>query len=156
MSEAFEKDDKIQTVAEAYAQDAIDFVRAHYSKRLNWSDESIRDIEEVAAHLHDTLPDPRPAEEQIFGMAKMLGSYVGEVFRRNHGALWGRAKMGGESFPGLQGLHDGVTFWPWGRVQNRLINGPEDNIWHYYQILVADHAAPMALAQKPWWRKLFS
>jgi hypothetical protein len=44
-----------------------------------------------------------------------------------------------DSFPGLTAARDGARFWPSGRVRNRLVNGPEDNVWHYYQVLVADH-----------------
>ena len=142
-------------MAEAYAQDAIDFVRAHYSKQLDWSDDSVQGIEAVAGHLHDTLPDPPPSEQQIHGFAKMLGSYVGEVFRRNHGATWGMVSMGGEKMPGLKSSHDGTTFWPWGRVLKRLMNGPEDNIWHYYQVLLSEHAAPAQPPPLPWWKRLF-
>lgn len=151
----FEQDSKLQMVAEAYAQDAIDFARAHYSRRLDWSDESVRHIEEIAGHLHDTLPTPRPPEEQIFGFAKMLGSYVGEVFRRNHGADWGMVSLNDERFPGLKGHHDGVTFWPWGRLMNRLVNGGEDNVWHYYQRLISEHAAPHT-KKLSWWKRLIS
>ena len=25
-------------------------------------------------------------------------------------------------------------FWPWGKAQNRLVNGEEDNLWAYYQV----------------------
>ena len=142
-------------MAEAYAEDAVDFARAQYSVKLDWSDESIKRIEEIASHLHDTLPDPPPPDDQIMGFAKMLGSYVGETFRRNHGADWGMVSIEGEEFPGLRAQHDGTTFWPWGRVRNRLVNGGEDNIWHYYQVLIAEHAAPSAPASKPFWKRLF-
>ena len=142
-------------MAEAYAEDAVDFARAQYSVKLDWSDESIKRIEEIASDLHDTLPDPPPPDDQIMGFAKMLGSYVGETFRRNHGADWGMVSIEGEEFPGLQAQHDGTTFWPWGRVRNRLVNGGEDNIWHYYQVLIAEHAAPSVPASKPFWKRLF-
>ena len=156
MSTTFEQDARLQQVAEAYAQDAIDFARAHYSKRLDWSDDSVRHVEEIAAHLHNSLPDPPPPEEEILAFAKMFGSYVGEVFRRNHGAAWGLVALGDQKVPGLKGSHDGVTFWPWVRVHKRLVNGPEDNVWHYYQLLISEHVGPAAPAPPPWWKRLFS
>ena len=142
-------------MAEASALEAIDFARAHYSKRLDWTDDSVQSIEAIAGHLHETLPDPPPSEKEILALATMLGSYVGEVFRRNHGATWGIVSLGDEKMPGLKSSHDGTTFWPWGRMRNRLLNGPEDNIWHYYQVLLSEHAAPAQPSPKPWWKRMF-
>ena len=34
--------------------------------------------------------------------AKGFGSYVGEVFRRNHGGEWGMVTLGDHRFPGLR------------------------------------------------------
>ncbi len=79
---------------------------------------------------------PPPTEEQVSTFAKMLGSYVGEVFRRNHGAEWGMVTLGDDSIPGLRASGSEQLFWPMGKVQKRLVNGPEDNVWHYYQDLV--------------------
>ena len=152
----FEADPKLQKAAEAAAESAVDFARAQYSAKLDWSDESIERIEEIATHLHDTLPDRLPPEDQIMGLARMLGSYVGETFRRNHGADWGIVSIQGEKFPGLKAQHDGTTFWPWGRVRNRLVNGAEDNIWHYYQVLIEEHAGPPVHESKPWWKRFFA
>ena len=68
--------------------------------------------------------------------AKMFGSYVGEVYRKNHGATWGMVEMSGQSFPGLKAELDGTLFWPWGRARNRLTDGAENNVWHYYSELI--------------------
>jgi hypothetical protein len=42
----------------------------------------------------------------------------------------------GESFPGLQSKKNPNNFWPWGKVQNRIKNGEEDNVQQYYHLLV--------------------
>jgi hypothetical protein len=44
--------------------------------------------------------------------------------------------MNGDPFPGFRATSRDITFWLWGRVHNRLTNGPEDNVWHYYQALM--------------------
>jgi hypothetical protein len=77
----------------------------------------------------------KPSEDQILQFSKMFGSYVGEVFRRNHGARWGMVTVGGDTLPGMEANKSRSRFWPWGRVQDRLVNGAEDNVWHYYQLL---------------------
>jgi hypothetical protein len=65
----------------------------------------------------------------------MLGSYIGEVFRRNHGAEWGWVALQGSRFVGMERKASNL-FWPWGKAQNRIVKGPEDNLWLYYQYLV--------------------
>ena len=136
MSENFTEDSKIQQIAEAYALDAIDFAKDNFKLKLDWSDASISQIESMLDVFHKQMATSKPSDEQIFQFAKMFGSYVGEVFRRNHGAKWGIINLQGQEFPGLNANGTGGLFWPWGRAQNRMSNGPEDNMWHYYQVLL--------------------
>lgn len=137
-SEHFEPDTQVQQMAEAYALDAVDYARDGFRTRLDWSDDSIRQVEAVLTRLHNDMPAAKPSEEQIMGMAKMFGSYIGEVFRKNHGATWGWVSLQSERFPGLRVATRDVLFWPWGRVYKRIMNGPEDNVWHYYVMHVKE------------------
>jgi hypothetical protein len=163
MSEAFIEDLRVQQVAEAYSLDAVDFAKSSFSLILDWSDASVRHVETTLGRLHEDLPSAKSSEEQILGFAKMFGSYVGEVHRKNHGSSWGMITLNGESFPGMRAT-TGKLFWPWGRAQNRIVDGPENNMWHYYQFLVggpellAGASFPPATSQsapnKPWWRRI--
>ena len=134
----FTPDPKIQEIAEAYALDARDFAKKAFHITLDWSDASVEKVEVILDDLYrqKQVMKPPPTEEQVVNFAKMLGSYIGEVFRRNHGAEWGMVTLGGGSIPGLRATGTGNLFWPMGKVQKRLENGPEDNVWHYYQDLV--------------------
>ncbi|MHB0971227.1 MAG: hypothetical protein ACYC7A_06150 [Thermoanaerobaculia bacterium] len=152
--QAFDPDARYREIAEAYSLDAIDFARKAFRIQLDWSDHSVEKVEQVLSDLHRDLLSQQPTDEQVMQMAKMLGSYVGEVFRRNHGAEWGMVHLGEESFPGLRTEKGGATFWPWGRAFNRLKNGPEDNIWHYYQILATDNGKGIAPKAKSWWQRV--
>jgi hypothetical protein len=158
---AFEPDDKLQQVAEAYALDAIDFARDTFGLSLDWTDRSVKHVETILGSLYDQIPTEKPSEEQVFQFAKVLGSYVGEVFRRNHGAVWGMVSVEDGSFPGLRADQTGTEFWPWGRAHRRLTNGPEDNVWHYYQVLLSEEGEGPPLkeldlsAPRPsWWRRM--
>ena len=142
MVDSFTPDDNIRRIAEAYSLDCVDFTKQHFRLKLDWSDGSVRNIETLLERFHAELSSANPTQEQISGFAKLFGSYVGEVFRRNHGAKWGMVALGGDTFPGLKADKDDTTFSPWARAQNRLVNGPEDNIWHYYQLLTAEHGNP--------------
>src|SRR5690242_15336087 len=90
----FTPDPEIQQIAEAYALDARDFAERAFHITLDWSDASVEQVEVIVADLYrqKQVMKPPPKEEQVVMFAKMLGSYVGEVFRRNHGAEWGMVK----------------------------------------------------------------
>ena len=61
--------------------------------------------------------EPPPSDEQIVTFAKMLGSYVGEVFRRNHGADWGMVDIDGDPIAGLRAVKSAILFWPWDKSE---------------------------------------
>jgi hypothetical protein len=160
MPEPFVSDDKIRQIAEAYALDAVDMARDGFHITLDWSDESVRHVEKMLATLHDQMPQARPTDEEIRRFASCLGSYVGEVFRKNHGAEWGIVTLNGQSVLGMScGTH---LIWPLGRAENRTRNGSEDNIWDYFNDLLGRYRFLSAAelnarptppkAKKPWWK----
>jgi hypothetical protein len=127
----FSEDASYQSIAEAYALDAVDFARDNMRLTLDWTDRSIQTLESILGVFSRDLTKAKPTDEQIHGFSKMWGSYLGEVYRKNYGATSGLVTHGDQSFPGLQ-ADSGTLFWPWGRVAKRIRNGPEDNVWHYY------------------------
>jgi hypothetical protein len=131
----FEADAEIQKIAEAYALDMIDYAKQTHGVDPDWSDDSVQQVERIAALLHDDYEKTQPSPEQIAPFYKMLGSYIGEVFRHNRGAEWGWVTLQGNRFPGMQHKPSSL-FWPWGKALNRIVNGPEDNLWHYYRVLL--------------------
>jgi hypothetical protein len=132
---SFQEDDRIRQAAEAYALEAVALAREKLGTELDFSDESIRLLDKALLALQARLADARPSEQQFQRLAKMFGSYLGEVLRRNHGAQWGMVTLEGESSPGMRVDRGGTACWPWGRVQTRLVNGTEDSVWLYYAAL---------------------
>jgi hypothetical protein len=133
----FTPDEDITRVAEAFSLDACDFLRDHFSIDLDWSDASVQHVESVMDRFHREAAEARPSPEQVMQFAKMFGSYVGEVYRKNHGATWGWVEMDGQRFPGLQAGASDTTFWPWVRARNRLVEGAENNMRDYYSGLIS-------------------
>ena len=127
----------IQLIAEAYNLDAIDFARDNFSITLDGSDASVAQVEQMLDVLHQARASDRPSDEIVTTVSRMFGSYVGETYRRNHGGTWGMVTLQGQTFPGFEASDCGL-FWPWGKVENRLTNGAEDNVWHYYNALLRD------------------
>jgi hypothetical protein len=138
-SSSFVANQDVQKVAEAYTVEAINFSQTQFGIKLDGTDSSVANVEKALALLHSSYSTtkPKPTEEQIMSFAKALGSYVGEVYRRNHGAEWGIVTLDGEAFPGMQSK-SGTTFWPWVRAFNRITQGEQDNMADYYKLLITE------------------
>jgi hypothetical protein len=134
--ENFAPDDRYLQIAEAYALDALDVAQTNFGVSLDWSDGSIVGVEAMLDVMHQEIGAANPPQDTIETFGKIFGSYVGEVYRRNHGATWGLVTLEGHTFPGLMATRTCTLFWPWGRVQNRLMDGAENNVSHYYQALI--------------------
>jgi len=136
-SQSFVADTNIQKIAEAYALDTVDLAKSQFGVQLDWSDASIENVEKALVKMHASYiaSTPRPTQEQVMSFAKGFGSYVGEVYRRNHGGEWGMVSLNGQKFPGLR-TKAGTNFWPWGRVANRITEGDENNVFDYYRVLL--------------------
>ncbi len=132
----FEPDNRVRVIAEAYALDAVDAALKSFGVRLDWTVESLPAVERILATLHDAIPQQRPSKATIDTFAKAFGSYVGEVVLRAHGGHWGWVTLPEGRIVGMQVTDPRLELWPWARVFNRLKNGPEDNVWHYYQLTV--------------------
>ncbi|MGF6495511.1 hypothetical protein ABIE56_003710 [Luteibacter sp. 621] len=135
---AFTPDANVQRVAEAYAQDAVDYANKQFAIKLDGSDASIANVERALAKMRTSYvtTNPKPTDDQVMSFAKAFGSYIGEVYRRNHGAAWGIVNIGGQKYLGLKSAA-GVSFWPWGRAFDRITKGDEANVADYYSALVA-------------------
>ena len=128
---SFKPDPKIAQIAEAYSLDAIDIAKRNFGVTLDWSEESIAEVEVLLGTLHDQIAKAKPDQKTIWIFAKAFGSYVGEIFRKTHGGTWGMVTLDGQEFPGMQDEHTHL-FWPWGRAYQRIVEGPQNNIHHYY------------------------
>lgn len=124
---------------EAYAADAVDYAATCHQTELDFSPNSIDAIEKIAGRLHDDLPrgfwgkifKHGPTDFEFNTICKVLGGYVGEVIRREHGGDWGLHE-------GNIGLQFGPELWafPVQKVHKRLKNGPEDNITSFYKVMI--------------------
>ncbi|MBA4749262.1 MAG: hypothetical protein H2057_01430 [Alphaproteobacteria bacterium] len=74
--------------------------------------------------------------------ASIYGCYLGDVYRVQHGATWGILTWKGDTCWGLETTNKAITFWPELRVLKRLTEGDSENVWHYYQALLAQDGHP--------------
>lgn len=129
---------------EAYSQDAVEYAK-RLKKDLDYSEESINEVEEICSLLHKAIPKnflgklfkKSPSEETILQMAKMLGGYIGEVIRKHYGGNWVIEDLMNEGNVLFLNTGDMKTF-PVSKVYKRLKNGPEDNVFYYYYAMTKD------------------
>lgn len=127
--------EEITEIAEAYSEDAIEAGKKFFDVDLDRTKESITHVSDILNLLHKTKKKERPSKENILMQAKIYGSYVGEVYRRHYPAEWGVVKLGEDNVPALKCKITGAFFFPWGKAQQQIMNGDEDNVAVYYHVL---------------------
>jgi hypothetical protein len=133
----------VKELMEAYSLDAVDYARRTFGIELDFSAESVRQIEQIAAQLYNSRPKgiaklfrKGPSQDTVETFAKMFGAYIGEVYRRNYGGEWFAHE---EMQTYAVGSPDDCMF-PVGKVYKRLTNGDEDNLWYFYQVFTRPQA----------------
>jgi len=140
MRPTFEANATVAEMATAYALDAVDLAQRNFGTTLDGSEASVAKVEELLGTLHESMPAQNPSADVVGTFAKIFGSYVGEVFRKNHGGVWGFcADVVGAKQYALE--KNGQILWPHARVYKRLVEGPANNVWHYYQVLAQNPPA---------------
>jgi len=127
------------------AEQAVGLARDQHGISLDYSEDSLEQVETILAAIYDAIPKGafakvfkrRPSEAEIQQMAVVWGAYVGEVIRRRWGGEWTlETPVHPEPVLTLRVIENNI--FPPARVYKRLTNGPEDNVWHYYQVLRGD------------------
>lgn len=122
-------------VMAAYALDAVDHPRS-LGVTLDFSEDSVRSLEELVGKQHDEYAKGNAPDDEVLGtFCKMWGAYLGEVMRKHHGGDWTLDTDG--LFAGAYVLAIGDSrMSPPAKVHKRIVNGPEDNLEHYYRAMI--------------------
>jgi len=122
----------------AYALKLVDFALHEYQIKLDYSEQSIPKIEEIAGAIYQERPKnifqrfwkSELSQDEFDDLCTMLGSYLGEVYRRFHGGDWAI----NQEFE-THGIRSGENWmFPISKVAKRLLNGPEDNLESFYLV----------------------
>ena len=120
----------------AYAANAVTFAQSNFGITLDYTTNSIEQVESLANRLFYTRPKgfiarlfrKEPSENDIQNVCKMLGSYIGEVYRQHKGGEW----QINEELQAI-GLLDGETWiFPLAKVLKRITNGKKDDLSAYF------------------------
>ena len=120
------------------AEEAVSLATDCYQIKLDYSDDSIADIENILSQLHDEYTKTGN-EEGLYGLAIMCGAYIGEVAQRNHQVgRWEKdhPTIGEMTFPFY--LEDDSCIFPVGWCQKRILDGADDNVVPKYRICVIE------------------
>ena len=79
---------KLELMFKGYALDAVDFTKQNFGKQLDFSEDSIKDVEECLGELSKTRGQYKPSNEQILMTAKMYAGYIGQVIKLKWGGEW--------------------------------------------------------------------
>lgn len=65
---------------------------------------------------------------------------MGEVIRRTAGGEWRLANAPGADRPSVAlASADGGMCWPAAKGAKRIVQGPDDDVWHDLQVLLEHH-----------------
>lgn len=124
---------EVDIFAKNYSTTAVDYAK-HFNKSFDYSQNSIADLEEILDYYSNDISVSKPTENQIWSMAVIFGSYLGESLLKNglsqKGYSWGT--VGTSNIPVLIGK-GGSFLTPNDKVYKRLVNGPEDNVVSFYR-----------------------
>ena len=131
----------INDMMEAYALDAVEFAKVNFSIELDYSNDSIEEVERIASQLFSTIPKSffgklfkkGPGQREIESVCKMLGGYLGEVYRKNMPGNWAV----NEELGAIGINHEDRWLFPPAKVHKRLTNGEEDNLYSFFRVVLA-------------------
>ncbi|MGE0871444.1 MAG: hypothetical protein AB7P03_22980 [Kofleriaceae bacterium] len=133
----FEPDPALAAKVRELAEHAVAMTAPAISPPLDYSEESVEILEEILDEVHSDRANLD--ERRVFQLGAVFGSYLGEVLRRAHPAEWGQITApDGSTFPGMRMIETRAVIWPWGRAQQRILEGAEHNVWTYYRYLTKD------------------
>jgi hypothetical protein len=168
----------IAHVMQGYATDAVAYAKRHFQINLDYSENSLRDIDHILSdYIESGFIDPdklTPAKrDEFWTFCKMMGGYVGEVIIRNLGGTWKMKEIDDKSSSIDLLVTDRLEGSPPQAVW-RALTEPYKSIATYYRTLIVllgqgdqvpdrgpkiVHLLPLSdkppeagKEQKPWWR----
>lgn len=128
----------------AYAANAVSFAQNNFGVSLDFSIDSIKALESLANRLFHTRPKgfigklfrKQPSDNDVEIVCKMLGSYLGEVYRLNKGGEW---QINHEQ-QAIGLLDDEIWIFPLAKVFLRITNGKKHDLNEYFAEIFAQSA----------------
>ena len=128
---------ELELIAIKNSNTAIGYAES-FQKHFDYSKKSINDLEEILDFYSNDIFESKPTENQIWSMSIIFGSYLGETMLKNglakKGYKWG--KNNSSNVPLLVNDNGDSFITPNDKVYKRLVNGKEDSIISFYDIIM--------------------
>ena len=131
----FTEENDVRKECEELCESAIKMSRV-FGKEFNYSGESIKRLEDILKYYHECVERKLVNEEQIASIALIFGAYLGETMLRNKLAECGFQWQYEEEVPIVKHKAEDWTARPVSKVYKRLVNGEEDSVVSFYDIVI--------------------
>ncbi len=130
----------IEEYLQSMGKKAVEYAKS-FDVVFTYSEKDVKDLEEILDYYSNDLKNAKdkPSKNQIYSMSLIWGSYLGELIIKyiNPKLSWGKEDVFGDGE--IIHLQDGDTrIFPIDKVYKRLINGKEDSIISFYDVMKND------------------
>lgn len=111
-------------------------VGAHYGVKLDFSIDSVKQVEDILCHISDEYNKTKQTEG-VDGLALELAAYIIAVIEKNiKVGIWQRdsIEFGKDIFP--YDLGGGNIIYPYQWCKKRIYDGEAENVWTKFEALV--------------------
>jgi hypothetical protein len=120
------------------AASAVVDARDNYSIELDYSSDSIEEVERILNKIHRQHREEPIDNAELNRLRLKWGGYVGEVIKRLRKAEWQLdSKIAGPGSLPVVYEKSGESF-PVMWCLKRIVNGPEDSVWDKFNLLVVN------------------
>lgn len=120
--------------AALFASDVVEAGSDISGTPLDYSPKSVKEVDDIIERLRSSDSSEEALSATLFG----FGCYLGEVFVRNHGAIWKAsnetAMKGLTSMPLVIEMPDGQIGNPIGKVFKQFNTGEIDSVSYFYEV----------------------
>ncbi len=121
------------------ASQAVETAANEHGVDLDYSSDSVAKVEEILGTIHQQHRSFPFSQDQLVNESLKWGAYLGEVIRKLKPCHWELdSEVGGEGSLPIVYEDERRESFPIGWCYKRIKNGPEDNVWHKFTLLVLE------------------
>jgi hypothetical protein len=132
-----EEVNRLEVMFVGYALDAVDTGMRNFKVELDFSENSVKEVERILDILNKTLNRDKPSDATVMSFAKQFSGYIGQVMMMKWGGEW--IDESNYSFNNGHALRIGEQdLFLLSKVHRRITRGPEENVYHFFQVIKKD------------------
>jgi len=116
---------------------AKEIAREGFAKKLDYTPQSVHEVEVILGVLHEDYVGSG-SDEGLYGVALEFGSYLAKVIELHFGPIQWTRDHPDFVKDSLPLTWRGGAIFPVSWCLKRIIDGPSEDIWSKFQVLVLD------------------